>query len=406
MAAREASDGRLRGGSAAQSAADFLRSHRGAYAALAARRGEAGAEWGAECWQRHCGRLAASAATLLAAQGQGGGALEQASAWRSVARAAAPSVRAALGALPGGHTDALVVVLLELATAEEAAKARRTGGLPIRGVRVHARVLSQGSTPDVRRPPAAATVVASSGRELPTAKDAAWASRRQPLEAARDAARADEGLLTTPEGELLEGLVSNLLVVRRREGCGPPDLASALEALWQADSWADATHRACGVLRWALWRAAVLTGLRSEDDALEVITAPADDVLPGVTRALALEAAVAEGLRVREVAPSPADAGCWSEAALTSALRVLQPLRSISWSEWRGEPLTARLDASVTPVVDRLRARVAAAMRNETVLLPRLEDDTLGSAASAGEEELTEEGYVAVTKFEAEAGAR
>ena len=73
----------------------------------------------------------------------------------------------------------------------------------------------------------------------------------------------------------------------------------------------------------------------SEDDALELLTAPDDDVLPGVMRSLTLQAAAAEGLTVRKVAPAPtlAASGAWSEAAVTSALRGIQPLSSVIWPE-------------------------------------------------------------------------
>ena len=224
-----ARDGRAAAADGCASAAEFLRgAPRGPYAAACAVRGGGaegegegeGRDWEVECWRRHAQRLAESTEAMLAEIGQGGSLLDSPEGWRTLTAELAPPTRAALAALPADIECALLVILVELADAQEAASARKAGALPVRHVRVHARPLAGSWGAGATKPPCAAAVVARGGRwrALPFAKDSAWATQRVPLEVARDEANAAEGLLANAEGELLEGLVSNVFVVSRKVG--------------------------------------------------------------------------------------------------------------------------------------------------------------------------------------------
>ena len=159
----------------------------------------------------------------------------------------------------------------------------------------------------------------------------------------------------------------------------------------------------------------------SENDALELLTAPDDDVLPGVMRSLTLQAAAAEGLTVRKVAPAPtlAASGAWSEAAVTSALRGIQPLSSVIWPEGfktagaasDGSPSEADATTGVAAapthtthfsgeaaVLTRLQQRVAAMARLERVGLQGLDEVASMAAAAAAVEEaqIAADGFVKI----------
>ena len=56
-------------------------------------------------------------------------------------------------------------------------------------------------------------VVAGQQRRLPSVKSTNWVRDRQPLEKQHKRPGVTEVLLHTPEGRLLEGLVSNLCVI-------------------------------------------------------------------------------------------------------------------------------------------------------------------------------------------------
>lgn len=117
------------------------------------------------------------------------------------------------------------------------------------------------------------------------------------------AAGADEALLVSPAGELLEGAASNLFVVR---------------------------------------------------SGGEVVTPPLSaDVLPGVTRALVLELCAELHIPVRE-APVPLEMLRWAEEVfVTNSVQEVLPLRQVATRDLPGRELGARL-------IVAYRERVAA----------------------------------------------
>lgn len=63
---------------------------------------------------------------------------------------------------------------------------------------------------------------------------------------------------------------------------------------------------------------------------LELQTTPlADGVLPGVIRQLILEICKSDHIPIREVTPSWHSRASWTEAFVTSSLRMVQPVESI-----------------------------------------------------------------------------
>jgi len=146
-------------------------------------------------------------------------------------------------------------------------------------------------------------------------KDSEWARARVPLEEKRPSCAGGEVLLTDGCGGVLEGLVTNAFFV----GGG-------------------------GTL----------------------LTAPAGDggTLPGITRALVVEAAREAGLHVEEAGPVPlAGAGEWSEAFLTSCVRGVQPLCRVAWPAG-GERALPAAPGPITTQIDRaVRAKLESSAR-------------------------------------------
>jgi len=119
-----------------------------------------------------------------------------------------------------------------------------------------------------------------SGRALPLAKYSAWASARESLEKAKPVG-ATEILLSNDGDGLLEGSVTNFFVVAMNPG-------------------------------------------------VEVQTAAlGDGVLPGVIRQLVIEVCEEDEIPIREVMPSWQSRETWTEAFVTSGLRIVQPVESI-----------------------------------------------------------------------------
>lgn len=131
-------------------------------------------------------------------------------------------------------------------------------------------------------------------REVPIGKDSGWVAQRQTLEALRPPGAA-EILLTTQQGALLEGLVTNLFIITR-----------------------------------------------SKDGEIVLQTAGmGDGVVWGTMRKRVSEACKQLGLKVLEQPPAAAERATWQEAFLTNALRGVQPLDRIECDErnvWGLEP--------------------------------------------------------------------
>jgi para-aminobenzoate synthetase/4-amino-4-deoxychorismate lyase len=83
-----------------------------------------------------------------------------------------------------------------------------------------------------------------------------------------------------------------------------------------------------------------------------VVTPPADGrLLPGITRAQAIEAARALGIEVREEPVGPDELADSDEAFLTGAVRGVEPARRcLGVSEWDSGEVTARVAAELRRV--------------------------------------------------------
>ncbi|KAM1406448.1 hypothetical protein ACFXTH_001117 [Malus domestica] len=137
--------------------------------------------------------------------------------------------------------------------------------------------------------------VVGRGRDLAAAKYSDWVRMRKSLERLRPP-KGTELLLSNDGDRILEGTVSNLFVVRRK------DISEAK---------AESMH------------------------CFEVQTAPLSGVLPGIIRQLVIEVCLSKGIPLREVAPLWSEREFWAEAFITSSLRLLQHAKTISFpSSW------------------------------------------------------------------------
>ena len=137
----------------------------------------------------------------------------------------------------------------------------------------------------------------------PNAKDVAWPTAR----AAYDELKRQmnpEGIgevILTPDGggTLLEGLTTNLFVVRTRLDMPYHGVADCVSSL-------------------------------------EVVTPPRGDVLPGVAREAVIAACAAEGLPVKEEPVLASEEDLWAEVFLTNAVRLTRPVREVRWASADG----------------------------------------------------------------------
>lgn len=180
-------------------------------------------------------------------------------------------------------------------------------------------------------------------------------AERQPLERLRPSsgvtpavAPQAEVLLSSSDGRLLEGLVTNLFVVTRGGDDGgssasQPASVGAAAGSQQVDACsaggAAATPGHAPVVVWT-------AGMQ-------------DSVVWGTMRARVLQACHRLGYTVREEAPSQSGRHAWAEAFLTNSLRLVQPLQSIECSPanvWGHPPWQVELPAAPGPVTAALAA--------------------------------------------------
>ncbi|KAJ8766076.1 hypothetical protein K2173_020592 [Erythroxylum novogranatense] len=136
--------------------------------------------------------------------------------------------------------------------------------------------------------------VVGRGREVAEAKYSDWVRLRKPLEKWRPPS-VTELLLSNDGDRLLEGTVTNLFVVSRKDNNG--------------DKYSDCSKSV---------------------SPFEVLTAPVSDgVLPGIMRQLVIEVCLNNGIPFQEVAPSWSKRELWQEAFVTSSLRLVQPVEKI-----------------------------------------------------------------------------
>lgn len=208
-------------------------------------------------------------------------------------------------------------------------------------------------------------------------QDSGWVAERQPLEQQRPAGAA-EVLLCTPDGRLLEGLVTNLFIVAARQ----PDAAEHSAA---AGSSSESVHQDSGLggaaggggkaaESTAPGAAATAAGAAGSFAGLEVWTAsPGEGVVWGTARARVLEACRRLGLRVCERAPHMDRRASWREAFVTNSLRLVQPLRTLACPEGNAAAVPPwQLDLPAAP------GPVTLAIRRELLtMLPAVDLDAL-----------------------------
>ncbi|KAI8031751.1 hypothetical protein LOK49_LG01G03944 [Camellia lanceoleosa] len=148
--------------------------------------------------------------------------------------------------------------------------------------------------------------VVGRGRDVANAKYTDWVRRRKSLEKLRPPS-ATELLLSNNGDQILEGCVTNVFVVCRKE---------------HNDNSDDARGR--GMHDYSTY-------------PFEIQTAPIrDGVLPGVIRQVIIDICLSNGISLREVAPSWSKHESWEEAFITSSLRLLQHVETIQApSSWK-----------------------------------------------------------------------
>ncbi|XP_028122299.1 uncharacterized protein LOC114319475 isoform X2 [Camellia sinensis] len=148
--------------------------------------------------------------------------------------------------------------------------------------------------------------VVGRGRDVANAKYTDWVRLRKSLEKLRPPS-ATELLLSNNGDQILEGCVTNVFVVCRKE---------------HNDNSDDARRR--GMHDYSTY-------------PFEIQTAPIrDGVLPGVIRQVIIDICLSNGIPLREVAPSWSKHESWEEAFITSSLRLLQHVETIQApSSWK-----------------------------------------------------------------------
>ncbi|GAQ78468.1 hypothetical protein KFL_000130510 [Klebsormidium nitens] len=222
-------------------------------------------------------------------------------------------------------------------------------------------------------PQGTTVAVMGPGRQMPAAKDSSWAIDRRPLEAPKPP-DVGEVLLSNDGEALLEGLLTNFFVVRRRTG-GANRASSKTDAetvLLDAETSPLEQHMLSGDTP-----RRDTEGAKKADDAKEtegagpvesgkdgegyakknrwnglvVQTAALEEgVLPGVIRRAVLSLCEAWGVEISLEAPRLSDRSTWLEAFVTSSVRIVQPVVSVRWRQgWRpaeSRPLPGHVAAS------------------------------------------------------------
>lgn len=193
--------------------------------------------------------------------------------------------------------------------------------------------------PSFDREPATVLVAAPALRQTnPNAKDVAWPATRAAYDDVKRRMQETDGIgeiILTPDGgaTLLEGLTTNLFVVRTR---------------------VDMPYH----------------GVADAKSSVELVTAPRDSVLPGLARDAVIRASVAEGLPVREEPVLASDADCWTEAFLTNAVRLVQPVREVRWGSSDGKSSEGAREERFLPdpwgsISNRLYRRIVASLDDD-----------------------------------------
>ncbi|KAL4458562.1 hypothetical protein ABPG75_013427 [Micractinium tetrahymenae] len=265
---------------------------------------------------------------------------------KALQRLLGPPVWQALAAAEQAHAAAQHLMLIVVLPPDDGSPC----GLEVR-------VLAHPCSPPGSSPCAA--VVLGGPRRVPEGKDSGWVADRQPLEQLRDAAggaASDEVLLCTADGRLLEGLVTNFFAVT----CEAASHGASEEA-----AAAGVEERRGGDAAAPSWSGGGCPGT-PEPAAVTVWTAGVGDgVVWGTVRARVLQACRTLGYAVREEAPSAQSRHAWSEAFITNALRLVQPLRRVSCSEanvWGLPPWEVELPSAPGPVTAALAAVLASTL--------------------------------------------
>lgn len=189
----------------------------------------------------------------------------------------------------------------------------------------------------------------------PPVQDSGWVADRQPLEQLRagaGGAASDEVLLCTADGRLLEGLVTNFFVVTYG--------MAASDSMGQA-AGGEEDGRGSEAAAPSSAGSSGLTSFKPSD--VTVWTAGMrDGVVWGTVRARVLQACRTLGYMIREDAPSMHSRQAWREAFITNALRLVQPLRTVSCGKanvWGLPPWEMQLPAAPGPITASLAAALA-----------------------------------------------
>jgi branched-subunit amino acid aminotransferase/4-amino-4-deoxychorismate lyase len=170
-------------------------------------------------------------------------------------------------------------------------------------------------------------------RDIPIAKDTNWVSDREYLESMRPDG-ACECLLSTQEGCVLEGMITNFYVIRKM-------------------------HR-----------------LNSEEFEFVLQTASVEEgVVWGTLRWRVLQACQCLGIRVIEQAPSMHERHTWKEAFLTNSLRGVQPLTKIvcdARSVWGLPSWELELPVDEASITEKLLECIDALMERSLVDIRQL----------------------------------
>ncbi|XP_015159019.1 uncharacterized protein [Solanum tuberosum] len=185
--------------------------------------------------------------------------------------------------------------------------------------------------------------VVGCGRRVANAKYSDWVRQRKQLEKLRPP-YVNELLLSNNGDQILEGCLTNLFVVCHKDVTGDYHKSS------QRDN--------------------------ESTVSIELQTAPIrDGVLPGVVRQVILDICSRNKIPVREIAPSWSEREMWSEAFITSSLRLLQHVEVIQApSSW--ESLDTQTWTEVTweeKQFENAPGRITAVIQKEVMEMASME---------------------------------
>lgn len=175
--------------------------------------------------------------------------------------------------------------------------------------------------------------MAGDPRPRAAAKHCDWVVTRQPLEQLKEQAAVDEVILSSSNGDLLEGLSSNWFVVADKQCFSSISVNSQPTPDTRSTA---AAHNSAALQRAGTAGLSASHGQASASnscsrlaDLMLMTTSPAHAALQGVTQQRVVAAAAATGLEVVLQPSRLHQCSAWQEAFLTNCLRGIHPVVAV-----------------------------------------------------------------------------